>query len=520
MIPGRQYTPEDWLQALLTRKWVVLVPFALITTATIMIASRLPNRYRSDILILTVPQAVPQEYVRTTVIGQVSDRLPTISQQILSRSRLERIIRDFNLYPDARRAKPMEAVVERMRSDIEVQVVERSDSFRVSYEAKDPLMAMQVTERLAGLFIEENLHDREVQAHATSSFLESQLADARTRLVEQEKRLESYRLRYGAELPTQLQSNIQIIQNTQLQIQALNDGLNRDRDRRLLASRQLADLQSEQFLVEPGGSLMATASEAASISSRLEAAVAEVATLETRVTPEHPDLVRAKRLVAELESKLEKQAAPGRSPDTPARRVTPSEIAKRNRIRELQAELESVDRQIANKLDQEAQLRSALRTYQARVEAVPTRESELASLTRDYDTLQTLYRTLLAKEEDSKVAENLERRKVGDQFKIVDPPRRPERPYRPNRLLIDLAGALAGLAIGLASALLLEFFDKGLRVEADVQAALALPVVALIPPMMSGRERRRARWRSIGVSLALVAVFVLCVTAAWLTLRA
>jgi polysaccharide chain length determinant protein (PEP-CTERM system associated) len=525
VIPGKQYTANDVLKIVWDHKWLILVSFVVVTTTTVVFASRLPNRYRAEALIVTTPQSVSQEFVRATITPrtQLRDRLPTIKQQILSRARLEPIINDLDLYADMRRTRPMEAVIDRMRSrDIEISVVEGSESFKISYEAADtPLRAVQVTERLAQAALDENVRDRELLARATSSLLGGQLEDARRRLEEQEKRLETYRLKYGPELPTQLPSNMQAIQNTQMQIQSLNDSLNRDRDRRLLVARQLADLQSAQLIGDPGvggsGSMVSAGSPMPDVSTvtQLENALAELRTLELRLTPQHPDLVRAKRLVDDLEAKLEKESQS--RADGNARPLRATEIVKRNRIKELQTELESIDRQMATKVADEKALRATLATYRARVEAVPTRESELASLTRDYDTLQSQYRTLLTKKEDSKVAEELERRQVGEQFKIADPPRQPEKPYRPNRPMIDLAGAVCGLALGLALTLLLELRDKSLKTGADACLILDRPVVGLIPVILTAADRRRARVRHAGLSLGLAVVFVTCATALWLT---
>jgi polysaccharide chain length determinant protein (PEP-CTERM system associated) len=503
------------------RKWLILASFVLVTTATIVVASRLPDRFRATTLILITPPQLSQEYVRATVTDKIADRLPSISQEILSRSRLERIIKDFNLYTDRRGPRLPEAAVELMRADIQVETVERSDSFRVSYQSSSPVLAMQVTERLAGLFIEENLHDRAVLARSTSEFLGGQLEDARRRLVEQERRLEAYRLAHVGEMPTQLQPNLQVIQSTQAQLQALSEALNRDRDRRMLVERQLADSQPEGS-AERGATAVDAAGVAAqgtSAAARLNVALAELAALELQMTPRHPDVLRAKNLVARLEGEARKEAAHVPTASAIPQAPTAAEIAMRSRVKELGAERESLDRQIAHAIEEEGQLRETLETYRSRVDAVPRRESELASLTRDYETLQSRYKSLLTKEEDSKMAENLERHQVGEQFKIVDPPGRPQKPYWPNRRLIDLGGAAGGLAFGVGLALALAFFDKSLRTETDVQAALDLPLLALVPPMMSRAVLRRARWQKAAYSLAFLMVFGMCATAVWLTFR-
>ena len=115
----------------------------------------------------------------------------------------------------------------------------------------------------------------------------------------------------------------------------------------------------------------------------------------------------------------------------------------------MRAEIESLDRQIAFKEGEEQRLRAEIGDYQARLEAVPGIESEWVALTRDYDTLQATYRELLSKSENSKMAASLEQRQIGEQFRILDPPRVPLKPHSPNRIRINLMGTLAGLGLGL-----------------------------------------------------------------------
>ena len=250
MLPGRVYTFDDIATMIRRRAWVIAIPVILAGVVTLAVLARLPDRFRADTLILVVPQRVPESYVKATVTTKIEDRLQSISQQLMSRTRLERTILDFNLYPRERRSSAMEDVVERMRANIQVQIV-KGDAFRVSYVADTPALAQKVTERLSSLFIEENLRDREVLADATNEFLDTQLADARRRLIEQEKQLEQYRVQHAGQLPSQLQSNMQVTQNLQMQAQGLVDSMNRDRDRRLVLERMVLDLDSAARPLNP-----------------------------------------------------------------------------------------------------------------------------------------------------------------------------------------------------------------------------------------------------------------------------
>ncbi|MCA1560678.1 MAG: lipopolysaccharide biosynthesis protein, partial [Acidobacteria bacterium] len=219
MLPGKTYKPEDVLQILRRRIWLLLVPFAVVSALTAVIARKLPDRFRSEALILVVPQRIPESYVKSTVTTRIDDRLQAMMQQILSRTRLEQIIQEFNLYAEERKdGAIMEDVVANMRvKDIKAEPV-KGDAFRVSYTGGDPRVVMKVTDRMASLFIEESLRDRELLAEGTNQFLESQLEDARRRLMAHEKKLETYRKQYSGQLPSQLDSNLQAIQNTQMQI--------------------------------------------------------------------------------------------------------------------------------------------------------------------------------------------------------------------------------------------------------------------------------------------------------------
>jgi len=248
VLPGKKYTAEDILQIALRRKWVLIGPFVAATMLAAAVSLYLPNTYRSETLIMLVPQRISDMYVKSPVTTRIEDRLNTLQDQILSRSRLERIIVDLGLYRPLRSTLPMEDVVQRMRRDINVKI-EGKESFRVTYISRDASTAQKTTERIASLFIEENLRDRENVANDTNQFLDSQLEDAKRRLVEHEKKLEEYRLRFGGELPSQAPANLQVIQNAQMQLQTLAEAADRARERRLLLERQIADLQTPDPLL-------------------------------------------------------------------------------------------------------------------------------------------------------------------------------------------------------------------------------------------------------------------------------
>ena len=485
MLPGRQYTPEELLRLLWFRRWIVIVLAIFATLGAVALSMQIKNVYRSETLILVIPQRVPESYVKTTMTVRIEDRLRSIQEEILSRTRLETVINDFNLYPELRGQKPMEEVVGIMKANIDVDTV-RDDAFKVAFKSGSPRTAMIVADRLAGMFIEENADARNRFATDTDKFLESQLEDARRRLEEHENKLKLFRERYSGELPQQLESNLTMIRSAQQQVQSLNESIDRDRDRRLVLEKQIADALN--------GAVDMPALEAKTETTLdlLDKAKAELRTLELSKKPEHPDVIAKRKQVANLEKQVQDEAEIGLGKPATPRPASPDAV-RQARARQYQQEMDKLDKQIAQKQTEGDRLRGVVADLQRRVDSVPGHESELTSLTRDYETLQKVYSNLLAKKEDSKISANLERQQVGEQFKVLDPARLPERPFCPNRVRITLIGFGVGLALGLALAGFLEYRDTSLRTEDEIVKMLVLPVVAAIPVMTSIGERRRHR---------------------------
>jgi len=518
MVPGKTYKPEDFVEILWRRKWLAIVPFVIVSVAAVTYVQLIPNRFRSSAQVLVVPQQVPKNYVVPTVTGGLNERLQSMTQQILSRTRLERIITDLDLYARERRTMIMEDVVELMRRNMSIQVGRATNNendpgyFTVSFESESARTAMLVADRLASSFITENLQDRTVQADQTSQFLQTQLEDARRRLTEHEQKLEQFRKTYSGQLPTQVQSNLQVMQSTQMQIQGLNEAMNRDRDRQLTLDKLIADMLAISAANEAAATASRDSQRAAAPSAAEQLAQARSAlqALLLRLKPEHPDVIRAQRTVQELQAKADAEALNGPVGSGAQGPLRLSE-SDQKRLSDMQAERESLERRIAASQAEGARLQTVLASYRTRVEAAPTRESQQVELMRDYDTLQQSYTTLLAKSQESNMAAALERRQIGEQFRVIDPARLPERPISPDRPRLRMLGALGGLGLGLALVALFEYRDTSVRTDDDVTASLALPVLAVIPLMRTEDEavRMRRRWRTAAIaSFVVIACFV------------
>jgi uncharacterized protein involved in exopolysaccharide biosynthesis len=371
---------------------------------------------------------------------------------------------------------------------------------------------MRVAERLGQTIINEGLRYRESLTTGTTNFLETQLNEARARLQEHEQKVEVYRRQFAGELPEQLGSNLQATQNAQLQIQSLLQSVSRGQERRLLIEKQIAEAESQ--IADPiRVDETPAAAAGASTLQQLASARATLAGLELRLTPQHPDIVRLRQAIAELETKAEAEALRLPLSAAGAPPMNPAEAARQKRLADLRAELAQLTKEIDRQLGEEVRLRAVAQRYQQRAEAAPTRQTEMIELMRDYNQHQASYAALLSKREQARLAADLEANQIGEQFSLLDPARVPQRPFSPNRLRIGQVGALAGLAVGVALIGLLEYRDRSLKTEDDVKTIMSLPVLAVVPLMASQAERRRAfRFRLLkGAVLGSVVVACLAV---------
>ena len=424
MIPGKKYQPEDFLRVFIARKWLFIVPFVTVAFTTAVIVYMLPDRYQSKATIQIQAARVNSDLIKSNPRPSLDARLTNLQSRVLTRTKLENLIVQFDLYPDLRRSELMEDVVERMNRDISVGET-RGNTFKVSFDAENRVTAMRVTQRLAQLFIDESYIDRQVFTEGNVQFIDSQLEETRQRLVEHEKRLEEYRRLHAGELPSQQTSNLTAASNAQIQLQSVNDMLSRDRDRVQALEREQNELLTQET-TGPLPSVVDAENGGGTAAQQLDAARRSLRQMELRLKPEHPDIIRAKRIIGDLEQKAEAESL--QMPVSTAGASSPAERARLERLKDLKTNLDALRTQIARREHDADTLREMLSRYQSRAEAAPTRETELIELNRDYDTMRGLYADLLKKSQESQMAAALETRQIGEQFRLLEPARAPERP--------------------------------------------------------------------------------------------
>ncbi|KPJ75279.1 MAG: hypothetical protein AMJ54_15430 [Deltaproteobacteria bacterium SG8_13] len=490
--PGVTLKPEDILGIVSRRRWHILVPLFFAVAAGIYLAFTLPKIYEARTLILVQEQRVPSDFVRSVVTEDADARLSSISQQIMSRTTLERIIEQFNLFSGPGSDKMfLEDKIESLRKRINVEILREhrradADAFAISFKGTDPRRVTQVANELTRYFIDTNMKVREAQASGTSDFLSGELDKIRIELNEMESALKDYRQKYMGELPEQLSSNLAILQRLQDQLTAKGDSLRDTKIALALLDKQIAEGAQTASLPENlGGDRNA---RNPLDSSDPEVIRKQLNDLQSRYTERHPDVQRYKKRLEELER--EQTAGSG---NTTGALGTGGDRKPLNPIERQRVEL------LGDKMDLEAEiedLQSQLSFYQQRVENTPKREQELIALRRDYDNIRDIYNSLLNRKLEAEISVSMERKQKGEQFYVLDNAKVPEKPIAPDMRKLFLVALFAGLGLGCGLAYLLEYLDTSYRKVEEVEADLKLPVIATIPPIYLPGEVRRMRLAS------------------------
>ncbi|UCF30639.1 MAG: hypothetical protein JSV26_11405 [bacterium] len=510
---------RNFLQLAWRRRWVILVPFLAISMTLTIYGLYLPNLYRSTASIFIEPPKVPEEYVKSTVTTDIAARLRTIRQQLTSRTKILQIIDELDLYPEAQaKDLPTEVLVATMREDLEVEVPNQRDSsfFMVHYTHRDPTKAMLAVSRLIEHFIEENLLVREEQAEGTTLFIEEQAAQLKIVLEEQEYSIQQFKQEFMGQLPDQLDANLRMLDNLNIQMKSNLEAQREVENRVLLLEQEVTRLEGQIQIPAASGDDEAEPVNT-SLNDLLERRVAlrqEVVRLESTYTSKHPDVIAARRELDNVEKKIQNvQKSLGSRPGSTVS-IAPGAAAP-----ELTRELTNLRRQLnenrprlAALRQEERTLRDRIREYQARVEEAPKREQELLTLTRDYENTKKNYEDLLNKKMEAQLSENLEKRRKGEKFRIMDPANLPEKPYRPNRLMIIALGLVVGLGFGIGLATLLESVFPAFYSLKQLEPRVDYPIVMAIP-LIASRAERQVRKKhmlvSIGVGVAVLVVFLL-----------
>jgi protein tyrosine kinase modulator len=495
--------PEQILEIIIRRRWLIILPLCFFLTIGLFYTLTAPKIYEASTTILIQPQKVPSGYVQSIVSTDNQQRINTISKLILSRTNLEKIINDFRLYQDAEGMYLEDKILD-MRKKITVQQNSRdsrgTEAFSISFQYKDnPELVMNVANKLAGFFMDENLKARESQAIGTSQFLESELEKIKEKLESREQILAEYRAKYMGGLPDELETNLRTLDRLQLQHTDALNTLRETQNNAALLKSQISRLkemsQSGAATLQPDGTFVGR-SDLSAAEQQYELEKRQLDGLLLKYTTKHPEVIKLTKSIAKLEERIKEEktvadSSGGGLVATPGPAAAPAVSSNDNALFQYESNLRQLENEIANLKLSIQKITKSMEYYQKKVEDTPKREQELRGIQRDYSNISISYNSLLARRLEAELAVNMEKKQKGEQFRIIDHARIPERPTSPDVKKILVIFLAMGLGSGGGIIFLLEFFNPAIRSEEQIETEIGLPILASI----SSLEKIGGSWK-------------------------
>jgi polysaccharide chain length determinant protein (PEP-CTERM system associated) len=518
------HTWEDYLAIVVRRRWWILLPLFLCWLGVWGMSWTLPTTYTSDALISAEQQKVSDLYVMENVNVNLQNRLQSTTQKVLSYASLQVIIDRFKLYESAPRLsgffKPKDPV-DQMRGDIKIELVGAPGyrgeffAFKIHYSADTPQLAQQVNTELTSLFINENVRAQRQLSENTTAFLDGELADARTKMEEQEAAVSAFKAKHVGNLPGQLQSNVQILAGLQAALASTQHALDSSKQQKIYLESLLQQYQSAQASMGGDSNVISTQA----LDKELQDLRLRLKNLRTRYYNGHPDIVALEDEIAKTEAlrkQNEAEIASNQQTGKPTNAIdfSAAEGVQRGSptaIMQLQSQLKANQLEIQNEQQHARELELQTTVYQGRLNLTPETEQELTVVSRGYEEAKSNYNSLLQKQTQSQLATSLGQQQQGQQFHIIDPPKLPDKPSAPNRFLISVVGLGLGTLVGLGLATFLELTDVRFRQEKDLEGILPARMLVGIPRLSTPQEDRSravARYMEYGaVSVMALVIF-------------
>ncbi len=471
------FHPLDYTVVLRRRKWWLIAPVVICIVAGVLLAMFLPKEYLSQATIGVAAPTLSPELLRGVSSLDKEERQRAISQQLLSSTVLQRVVREEKIDRD----RPVDESASWLRTNVSQNISvpqpigkqtdpqKGPDSFILGYTDSDPQRAQRIANRLAYVFAEENSKQQLERSENTSEILSQQVQASHARLSRLEGQLREKKQAYMGRLPDQVNANVQMVNGLRSQLESISTQLRGEQDR-----LSMVETQIEQMKQGTGGEAFTSSGAAAVQTAQKRISDLQLQLVQVRAqgyTDKHPAVItlqeELKHATADLESARGSDGGPNALQADPMYRQKLQERdTARLTIRDLQRSSQRVQTQIGQ--------------YQSRVDAAPMVEQELASLNREYEFEKTHYADLTSRHQQASIAEDLTRKQGGERFSVLFPANLPNRPLKPDQLRIMAMAIAAGLVLGAAAAVGREFLDRSVH-DARALNEFEVPVLGEIP---------------------------------------
>ena len=502
--------PQDFWDVAVRRRWLICGTLGTCIAIAVILCVILPKSYRSKTVIFVENQRIPERYVSPVMGGTVGERVNMVQQSVMSRTFLRTVAGQYSLYPPNATDQQIESVIDGLLQNIKIELKggrsdARVESFTISFSDSNPVKARDVTAMFADEVIKQNIRSRELLVEGTTKFLDEEMQGATASLEEQERAMASFKKRHMGELPGQVDANLQTLSRLQRDLVSTNESLQDRLDRRMAHQKMISSYEaigssfSENAgggrsraggatgpIVSPGATARNIGPLGDPLATRLRELERQLMTLTAEYRDAYPDVIHLKQEIAQVKARIAEKQVPAQReskdetpPDKPKSAKPQSSVDPY--VYDLKRELDENEIGISALKEQLRRLTVQTREYEQRVEKAPEREQELLVLQRDYQNTRRNYESLLEKQLNARISENLEKHQAGETFRILDAADIPMRPESPDMFKIMMSGLVLGCGLGYGTAFGLEFMSRVIRRPEEAESLLGLPVLATIP---------------------------------------
>jgi len=468
------------LDALRRRKLAVLIPMVLLTAGFAIYAHYQPDRYRAT-AVVAATQTTPPEYLKHVAPPpiHIEDHLWTVREVLFNDAVLQLAAKEMKAHHDTNVALSQQQI-EELKQQINIKV-DGDHTFQVIYDTFDRYDAMNVVNKLAGIFVQQASAKRDQKTTEAATVIDEQLEALKRRMEVQSKDIHEFKEKNVRALPDHIDDTIRSIDQSREDMRDRETKVAEELAKKASIEKELHDLESKGVLDNP------LVREKTTDETKLDELRIEFGELETRYTPQHPMIIAKKRQISELEALVAAQ--------TKKVRTEPSQTYLR--YSQLKSELEAIDRRVEAYQRDQQDLKSQMEIYLARLQSTPQHEKVIEDMNRELKVGEIQFHALLDKQLDTKLAKGFEEQETGVAFSIVEPAGLPQEPYSPQRARLILMGLAAGLGLGLALAFILEQNDTTFGNVDDFQAFSVVPVVGVVPNLFHDKKERKTNTAAI-----------------------
>jgi polysaccharide chain length determinant protein (PEP-CTERM system associated) len=483
-------------------RWLALGVTWLCAVVGATVVWRIPDQYEATARIFVDTDSILKPLMSGLAVQpNVDQQMAMLSRTLVSRPNLERLVRMADLDLASRSKTDQDAVIERLQKSIVIGSAGGANLYSMSYRDRDAEKAKRVVQSMVSIFVESGLGATRKDTDSAKNFLNEQIKAVEAKLEESETRLKEFRLRNIDRQGIDGKDAAARIGEIGGQLEAARLQLREAERSRDAARRQLAEVRG-QAQGKPLPDLLKGAAGAPSIAvstpeidSRIDAQRRNLDSLLQRYTDQHPDVIGARRLIAELEEQkrrevveLQRRAAQVAAAAPAAAPATES-LAQQ----ELNRVLAMAEVQVAAMQARVDEYAGRYATARQQLKSAPQIEAEAAQLNRDYAVTRKNYDELVARRQSAVMSGELDVAAGVTEFRLIDPPRVSNKPVSPNRLLLFPAVVLASMVLGALVSFLAVRLRPTFGDGSELRQMTGLPLLGVVSRLASPADRLRRR---------------------------